>query len=129
MPLHILLILVIGGIAGFAVAVHLLGLSKAPAFTTGTAYDAWLRAHPGDDIQSVTITSDGRAARVTTATGRGVLWQMGADSCARALSGSEELTRKDTTTTLHLDDYSAPKVRLSLTPAEHRAWQDWMTHT
>ncbi|KIC51490.1 hypothetical protein [Tateyamaria sp. ANG-S1] len=129
MPLHILLILVVGGIAGIALALHLLGLSRATPFTSQTAQDAWHRAHPNDAVKAITVTTDGKAARITTDQGTGVLWQMGADSCARRLTGTETLTRAGDTSTLHLDDYAAPKVRLTLTPLEHSAWQDWMAHT
>lgn len=129
MPLHILLILVVGGIAGIALALHLLGLSKAPAFTDDTARAAWLRARPDDVITDVQITADGRAARIATHAGHGILWQMGADSCVRMLTGHETLRSHGTKATLHLNDYAAPKVRLSLTPDEHDDWQNWITRT
>ncbi|MEM8653650.1 MAG: hypothetical protein AAGF36_02815 [Pseudomonadota bacterium] len=126
MPLHILLILVVGGIAGIALALHLLGLSKAPALTEATARAAWLRAFPGDRITAIFITADGRTARVETDRAHGILWQMGADTCARLLTGSERLCHKGTKTVLYLHDYAAPKLRLSLTPNERQDWQNWI---
>lgn len=129
MPLHILLILVVGGIAGIALALHLLGLSKAPAFTDATARAAWLRAFPDDAVHSVHLTNDGRAARVRTANGAGVVWQMGADSCARLLSGHETLKDHGSGAVLILSDYAAPKIRLTLTPDEHQDWQRWIANT
>ncbi|WP_299744005.1 hypothetical protein [uncultured Tateyamaria sp.] len=127
MPLHILLILVVGGIAGIALVLHWLGLSKVPPFTPETASAAWLRAHPDDVIEKTMITADGRAARITTERGPGILWQMGADTCARLLTGNETLRINAKSTTLYLDDYAAPKVRLHLTPDEYTDWQTWIT--
>ncbi|WP_299648748.1 hypothetical protein [uncultured Tateyamaria sp.] len=129
MPLHILLILVVGGIAGIALALHLLGLSKASPFTTQTAHAAWLRAHPDDAIKDLQITQDGRTARITSGHGNGIIWQMGADTCARRLSGAERLQTKGTKTILHLNDYAAPKVRLTLSADEQQDWQNWITQT
>lgn len=127
MPLHILLILVIGGITGIAVALHLLGLSRTEPFTLETAHAAWLRNRPHDRVLRIDLTADGHAARVTTDAGRGILWQMGADSCARLLDGTEEAHADRTTVTLHLNDYTAPKIRLHLTPQEQDDWANWIT--
>ena len=98
MPLHILLVLVIGGIAAIALALHMLGLSKTPQFTPDSAREAWLRHRPDDTILDLHVTQDGFAARVLTDQGRGVLWHMGADSCARLLNGSETLHARGSTT-------------------------------
>ena len=129
MPLHILLILVVGGIAGIALALHLLGLSKAPAFSDDTARTAWLRAYPEDAVQSVHLTQDGRVARVVCDRGNGIVWQMGMDSCARLLTGAETLKVSGANTTLSLGDYAAPKVRLSLGARELSDWQKWIKPT
>lgn len=129
MPLHILLILVVGGIAGIALALHLLGLSKAPAFTPDNARNAWLRAHPDDEIEAVQITADGRTARITTLRGRGILWQMGADTCARLLTGAETLNVKGNRIALTLGDFTAPRVKLTLSQDEITEWQNWITRT
>lgn len=128
MPLHILLILVIGGIAGVALALHLLGLSKRPSFTKETARAAWLRNRPDDSVLSVDVTQDGLAARVLTDKGRGILWHVGVDTCARLLSGHEEAHVRRNTVTLHLNDYTAPKIHLRLTLDEQEAWANWITN-
>ncbi|WP_299689048.1 hypothetical protein [uncultured Tateyamaria sp.] len=126
MPLHILLILVIGGIAGIALALHLLGLTKAPPLTQASARSAWLRAFPDDRVDRTDVTSDGRAARVETDNGRGVVWQMGADTCARRLHGIEEAHVRRGRVTLYLKDYAAPRVTVTLTQDEQAEWADWM---
>lgn len=129
MPLHILLILVIGGIAGIALALHLLGLSKSDPFTENSARAAWLRHRPGDSVQRVDVTQDGQAARITTQSGRGIVWHMGADTCARLLTGDATTHVGRTYTTVRLRDYTAPKIRLQLTAQEQDDWANWMTDT
>ncbi|MEL6883650.1 MAG: hypothetical protein AAFY39_10510 [Pseudomonadota bacterium] len=129
MPLHILLILVVGGIAGIALALHLLGLSRATPLTEDTARAAWLRHWPDDAVHSVHVTQDGRAARVEARQGRGILWQFGADTCARRLTGAEVTRIVKGRVDLRLGDYTAPRVRLALSPSEQDEWTDWMTKT
>lgn len=126
MPLHILLILVIGGIAGIALALHLLGLTGAPALSRDTARQAWARAYPDDPARAVMVTQDGRVARIETQDSRGLVWQMGADTCARMLTGTEEAHARGERVTLRLNDYAAPGIRLRLTPQEQSDWADWM---
>jgi hypothetical protein len=125
-PLSILLLLVLGGIAGIALALHLLGLTKTPQFTDETAANAWLRHHPDDTVLSVHLTQDGRAARVLTDRGRGIAWHMGADTCVRRLDGTEEAHARGDQVALHLNDYSAPRVNLILTADEQEEWANWM---
>ncbi len=127
MPLHILLILVIGGIAGIALALHLLGLSRAEPFTDDTAHAAWLRHRPDDTVLQIDLTQDALAARILTDKGRGILWRMGADTCARLLDGTEDAHVHRRYVTLHLNDYTAPKIRLHLSPEEQDDWANWIT--
>lgn len=129
MPLPILLSLVICGIAGIALALHLLGLSNAPTFTEQSAHDTWLRHRPDDIVRDITLSSDKRAARVTTDAGRGILWQMGADTCARMLNGTEQIAARGTTVTLRRKDYTAPSIRLNLSAQDKEEWANWMTQT
>lgn len=129
MPLHILLILVVGGIAGIALALHLLGMSQAPPLTPDSARTGWLRHSPNDVIQEVTVTRNGRAARIATDTGRGIVWQMGADTCARLLDGQQQIHLHKGTVTVRLNDYAAPRIRLHLNPDEQDDWANWMTET
>jgi len=128
-PLHILLILVVGGIAGIALALHLLGLSQAPPLGPDSARAAWLRHFPDDPVNEVSVTRDGRAARIVTDHGRGIVWQMGADTCARTLNGEEQIHLHKGKVTVRLNDYAAPRIRLHLTPDEQDEWANWMTQT
>ncbi|MEL7133595.1 MAG: hypothetical protein AAGK77_14425 [Pseudomonadota bacterium] len=126
MPLHILVVLVVFGIAGITLALHLLGLSRTAPFADGTARAAWLRAYPDDEILSIQITREGHVARITTTQGKGILWQMGTHDCARRLTGQETLTCKAGGAVLHLNDYAAPRVRLPLSSSEQTEWQTWI---
>ncbi|MEM8576789.1 MAG: hypothetical protein AAGF60_02975 [Pseudomonadota bacterium] len=125
MPLEILLVLVVGGIACIALALHLLGLSAAPGFDAAGARDAWLRHFPQDAVTDAAPSRDGRAARIEAASGKGIVWRFGADSVARPLAGARAEPHK-TGLILRLPDYAAPRVRLTLTPEEARAWARWM---
>ena len=129
MPLHILLVLVIGGIAGIGLALHLLGLTDAPSLDEDSARAAWARAHPDDPVNRVSVTRDGRVARIWSAAGRGIVWRMGADTCARRLTGVEEAHARGSRVTLKLKDYTAPRVFLRLTPEEQEDWADWMANS
>lgn len=123
MPLSILLPLVVGGIAGIAVLLHLLGLSAPAVIADETAARrAWLREYPDDPPLRVILCRAGSAALITTARGRGVVWPMGADTTARYL-GVAGVRRVRTGLALDLPDYTAPRIRLRLSPEEAQEWQ------
>lgn len=126
MPLSILLPMVILGIAGIAVLLHLLGLSMPAQFEDeDTARRAWLREFP-DDAPARVILSHGRhAALIETTQGPGVVWPMGADSTARYLDGAQ-ITQTDHGLRIDLPDYTAPRITLKLDPDEARLWPGLM---
>ena len=63
MPLELLLVLVIGGIAGIAVLLHVLGFSRSLTFEDeAAARAAWLRAFPDDTVTGVTLSESQSAA-------------------------------------------------------------------
>ena len=126
MPLHILLILVVGGIAGIALALHLLGMTDAGPLHEETARAAWLRAYPDDKVRHIAVSADGRVARIDSIAGRGLVWRMGADTCARRLTGGEVAHARGSRVSVHLGDYAAPRVAVTLTEDEQAAWADWM---
>lgn len=126
MPLHILLILVVGGIAGIALALHLLGMTGADPLREDTARAAWLRAYPDDSAQRVAVSADGRVARIDSAAGRGLVWRMGADTCARLLTDGAVAHARGSRVRVHLGDYAAPRVAITLTEDEQAEWADWM---
>ena len=114
MPLSVLIPLVVTGIAGIVLILHLLGLS-APAqlADSAAARRAWLREFPDLPPTGITLTHDRRAAVIETHDGPGVVWTVGADTTARRLTHAE-IRRIGDGHELRLADFTAPRVRLSL---------------
>lgn len=122
MPLHILGILVIGGIAGIVVLLHLLGLSRPRRFEDeAAARSAWAEEFPEIPANRAVLCRNRAAALIQTAQGPGVVWPMGADSTARFLHGAR-ITRTRDGLLIRLPDYTAPRIRLVLDPDEAEAW-------
>ncbi len=129
MPLSILLPMVVCGIIGIAVILHLMGLSRAALLPDNDAAQAaWLREFPDHVPTHVILSRDHHAALIETVTGRGVVWPMGADTTARYLSGAR-ITRTTTGLRIDLPDYTAPHIRLSLDPIEADQWPNHMKDT
>ena len=122
MPLSILLLLVVGGIATIAVALHLLGLTGQRRFLSNEqAIAAWHREFGVDHVRAVYRNKDLSAALITLADGIGLVWAMGADTTARHLTGATVVNTK-TGLKITLPDYTAPKIAVTLTPAEAAEW-------
>ncbi|SDN52942.1 hypothetical protein SAMN05216196_101809 [Lutimaribacter pacificus] len=122
MPLHILGILVVGGIAGVAVLLHLLGLSRVRRFgDEAAARAAWAAEFPDIPANRAVLCRNRAAALIETPQGPGVVWPMGADSTARFLTGAR-IARSRDGLTIRLPDYTAPRIRLTLDPDEAEAW-------
>lgn len=123
-PLHILLILVGGGIAGIALLLHLTGHSRRFALSdVGVARAEWARHWPEDDISHIYLARD--AALVDTNRGPGLLRPFGADTVAHRLA---KLTKTPKGLRAGFADFAAPDVVLAL-PTETRAlwlrvWQE-----
>lgn len=124
MPLSLLLALVIGGIGGITILLHLLGLSRARKLTDESqAGDAWLREFPESLPERILLNSDQNAALILTDQGPGLVWVMGQDTTARPLAGARvHAVRRGLS--FRLPDDGAPRVRLGLAPDEARRWQD-----
>ena len=122
MPLQLLGIMVVVGIAGIAVLLHLLGLSRPKRFEDeAAARAAWADEFPEVPVNRVVLCRNRAAALVETPQGPGVVWPMGADSTARFLTGAR-ITRTAHGILIRLPDYTAPRIRLSLDPDEADAW-------
>ena len=124
MPLSILLPMVMLGIAGIAVLLHLMGLSRrATLADQAAAQAAWLREFPEDAPVHVILCRNNTAALIETARGRGVVWPIGADTTARYLRDAR-LRSVKTGLTLDLPDPTAPHIRLTLSPDEVETWRN-----
>ena len=118
MPLHILLILVIGGIAGIAALLHVLGHSRPFDLSdAGTARREWLRHWPQDQVAHVYLTP--AAALIETANGPGLLRPFGADSVGHRLAGLDDSAKG---LRLSFADFAAPAVTLPLPPETRALW-------
>ena len=128
MPLWLLLALVVGGIAGITAALHMLGLSRTAPMSEADARAAWARHFPDDPAQTLTLNRKGTLARIETKHGRALLWRFGADSVARYL-GTHTLTESPAGIALRFNDFTAPRLTLSLDPEERAAWRAWLEPT
>ena len=123
MPLSVLLPLVVGGIAGIVILLHLLGLSRRAVIMDGeTACAAWGDEFDGDPARVATLCRDGHAALIETHTGRhGLVFSMGADTTARYLDGAK-LTETRGGLRIDLPDFTAPHIHLTLDADEAARW-------
>ena len=123
MPLDILLMLVVGGIAGIAILLHATGRSARKQFTVETAAKAWSRHFPDDPAGDILLSRSGQAAIVTSASGSGLIWAFGADDVARYLRQFDlRPWQKGLHITFH--EYAAPGVWLTLSEDEKRLWTE-----
>lgn len=122
MPLPVLLVLVIGGIAGIALLLHLTGRSRVLVMSAEDARTAWHRHMPDDEILDVIVSYTGHAALVTTSQGPGLVWAFGADTTARHLRDYDMLETEDGLQIL-FHDFTAPSVTLRLTEPERAHWR------
>ena len=125
MPLELLLILVLGGIAGIAGLLHVLGKSARTVLDANSARAAWVRQFPDTPVDDVSVSRDGHAALVRTRHGMGLVWAFGADTVARRLQDFE-LAAQGTALRVRFHDYTAPGVTLHQSPHERDTWQSLM---
>lgn len=123
MPLHVLGLLVIGGIGGIAILLHLLGLSRGLRFDdTDAAITAWNREFPDLPALDADLSNDHKAALIRTAQGPGLVWPMGADSTARKLD-RVQVQNIPNGLKIRLGDFTAPSLRLRLSADQKTIWQ------
>ena len=126
MSLTTLIILVVTGIGGIALILHLIGLSKQRVFDgPEDATDRWLREFPSDDVVGVTVSHRGTAALIQTRRGIGLVWAMGADTAARRLD-HYDVEEDGTGIRVTFHDFTAPQVHIALDYAERQHWQNLM---
>lgn len=126
MPLEILLILVVGGIAGIAALTWLAGLAQPRQLNEQDAQSEWARHYPDDTVQSVWVTHDAKAALVITDQGPGLLWVMGADTVGRHLRDFDLIDEPHGLSVI-FHDYTAPKTHLHLDEDERLVWKNLIT--
>lgn len=123
MPLHILLPLVVLGIAGITLMLHLLGYSRQIVIRDADhAMQLWQHHWPDDQVHSALVAQDGHAALIETENGTGLVWAFGADAGARLLAGATP-SPCGAGLRVRLHDFTAPAITLHLRPDEAGAWQ------
>ncbi len=123
MPLEILLIFVVAGIAGIALLLHFLGLSRGAVFADeDAARAAWLREFPYETPGRITLSSDRRAALLCTHGGTGVAWCLGADTVARPLVGADLRATEAGLRILFHDPALAP-LTIALSAPDRAVWR------
>ena len=130
MPLHILLILVIGGIAGIALALHILGLSQTLHLDMVNARQQWLRHFPDDSFDTseaidCLVTIRGDRALVRSDQSYGLVWTMGADASARRLVGAQ-WAKTSNGVAVRFPDPAAPRIEIRLAEAETHLWHSYL---
>lgn len=114
MPLYLLLPIVVLGILGIALLLHLLGNSKRFSMVdAGQVNELWQRQFPNARVSSVDISDTRHQALVETSDGPGVVWAMGADVACR-LIGDGAVQDTGTGLKVWLGDYSAPVIYITL---------------
>ncbi|MEP2531773.1 hypothetical protein [Shimia sp.] len=122
MPLEILLVLVVGGIAGITVILHRLGLSRRFQFENEeAARTAWLREIPDRQPTRIILSPDRMTALIMTDQGPGLAWSHGADTVARPVSGC---TTCETETGLRVEfnDIGTPRTDITLPGTDRQHW-------
>ncbi len=125
MPLEILLVLVVGGIAAITLLLHLSGRSQRRVLTRETALADWQRHFPDDVVIDVTVSHDAHAALVRTETGPGLLWSFGADTVARHLLDFDWIEQQ-AGFEFQFHDFTTPRVVIRLDEIERQHWQNLM---
>lgn len=123
MPLSILLPLVVFGIAGIVIMLHLLGQSRVAVLASeAEARAAWEREMDDDPARAVTLAHDAHAALIETEAGRhGIVFPVGEDTTARYLDGAR-VVEVPGGLRIDLPDFTAPHIKLRLDAEEARRW-------
>ncbi|MEL6794936.1 MAG: hypothetical protein AAFU55_13095 [Pseudomonadota bacterium] len=124
MPLPILGALVVFGIGGIVLLVHLLRMSKRLSFADEAAARAVLaHDHPDAEIRDVLLTDNRSAAIFSTSAGPAVTTAFGDGWFTRAFEPGDVKEVREEQARLHvrLDDFGAPSISLALADPARRA--------
>lgn len=128
MPLEILAPMVVIGIFGIALMLHLSGQSRTDPLTAERAAEAWITQIPGVASRQILLSDDARVALVETDRGPGLLWVFGADCTARLFSAPPAVRETADQIVVTTGDFTAPRIRARLADgADRRRWTDTLT--
>ena len=131
MPLPLLGALVVLGIGGLVLLIHLLGWSKRPHYADAAEATAALLAdYPNVEIRDVALADDGRAALFDLAEGVGFAAPFGEGRLTRLITDDDvkKVDEAPDGLTIWLSDYTAPRLTIALTDqAARTAWTTRLT--
>ena len=124
MPLTVLLPIVVIGIGGIALLLHLMGKSRRLRLTdNGQVAEIWHNQYPNSVITGVHFASGGHHALLETDEGVGLVWSMGVRAACREIPGTAGVKTKGSALIVQPGDYSAPQIKVPLdSEAEAERW-------
>ena len=126
MPLPLLGALVVFGIGGLVLLIHLFGWTRRPAFAdTDEAAQALLTDYPHAAIKSAELADDGRSALFVLPNAIGYAAPFGDGRLTRVIEAGDlkSVDAAGDGLTLRLTDYTAP--RLSISMRDPKAQDTW----
>lgn len=128
MPLYMLGPIVVLGILGIALLLHVLGYSRRLQMQDAEQVcHLWLAQYPETSVERVEIADGGHQALVMTDQGPGLIWAMGADAACRLVPCDCEIWETGKGLRVHLRDYTAPSVRIALPENLRQHWKHILT--
>ena len=124
MPLEILGALVVFGISGVVLLVHLLRMSPRKVFADeADARAAFSADYPEAAVEHLAMSDDGRAAVLATNRGPAAVTVVGDGTLTRLFAGGDIRRIEERTGRLRivLDDFGAPNLTLAFAEPERRA--------
>lgn len=120
MPLMVLVPLVVLGIGGIVLILHLLGWSRRFELASDAVVTReWLRHYPEDRIDTILCRAEAGVALVRTKAGAGVLRAFGADTVAHRVAAMQSVPDG---IAIDFGEFAAPRLVVKLPEAEKRLW-------
>ncbi len=128
MPLYLLGPIVVFGILGIALLLHVLGNSRRLRMEdTEQVRRLWLAQYPKTTVTQVEIADSNHQALVVTDQGPGLVWAMGADAACRLVPRGCEVRETGKGLRVRLHDYTAPAVAITLADGLRQQWKHILT--
>ncbi len=128
MPLYLLGPIVVFGILGIALLLHVLGNSRRLRMQDAEQVRRlWLAQYPETMVEQVKIADGGHQALVLTDQGPGLVWAMGADAACRLVPRGCDIQNTGKGLRVRLRDYTAPVVKIALADGVRDQWKHILT--
>ena len=130
MPLDVLFVVVVLGVAGVVWLVHSTGGSTVRRFADDAdAARVWSFDHPSEQVETVILSKAGKAALIETDRGSGLLWSFEADAVSYPLlpASLRAVSEHPRGLRVELAEFHTPATVLELTGAEVAAWTAYLS--